>query len=182
MNGGVVDKLVAEVFQEIKFDTEDVEIAYLAAKEKIIQQSGTKNVEKYALEKKLKESQQQMTNLVKVISTDPQMVNALKPQILSLEAEIKEILPQLSNFNEQTIVDVLRTLEQVKNTFLRACTGSFDYLNSNDDQKFELIKILLWNLKIEDQKIKVYQLKKPYQLMAQAPKKMDLNEWLATRV
>lgn len=99
------------------------------------------------------------------------MVNALKPQILSLEAEIKEIPNQLSNFREQTIVEVLRTLEQVKNTFLRACTASFDYLNADDGQKFELIKILLWNLKIEDQKVKVYQLKKPYQLMAQAPKK-----------
>ena len=91
------DELVAKVFNEIKFDKEMIEITYLAAKEKTISQAGNSHAEKDELAKKLKSTQEQLANLVKVISIDPSMTNALKPQILSLEAEAKNIGAQILN-------------------------------------------------------------------------------------
>ncbi len=173
-----VDELVAKVFNEIKFDEEAVEIAYLAAKEKTIKEAGSLHTQQDELAKKLKTTEQQLRNLIQVISTDPNLTNALKPQILSLEAEGKNIQGQISNAKPQTLDEALITLEQTKKAFLQASKASFDYLNGDDFKKFELLKILLWNLKIENQNVQCYQLKQPFQIMSEAPKNMDLNEWL----
>lgn len=172
------DELVAKTFEEIKFCLEDIEIAYLAAKEKILSQAGSSHNEQDGLAKKLKTTQEQLANLVKVISIDPSMVNVLKPQILNLEAEAKNIQGQISNTKPQTLDEALATLELTKKTFLQAYNASFDYLKADDFGKFELNKKLLWNLKLENQIVQQYQFKLPYSLMAESPKKLVINKWL----
>ena len=69
-------------------------------------------------------------------------------------------------------------MEQTKKAFLQASNASLDYLNSNDTEKFELLKKLLWNLKMENQNVQCYQLKTPFSIMAESPKNLVLSEWL----
>ncbi|MDR3643255.1 MAG: recombinase family protein [Candidatus Doudnabacteria bacterium] len=173
-----IDGLIANTFQELKFDEHDIEIAYRAAREKTIAQAGNLNGQKDELAKKLKSTQEQLANLIKVISTDPSMTNALKPQILNLEAEAKNIQGQISNHKPQTLDEALATLEQTKKTFLQASVASFEYLESTDDEKFELLKKLLWNLKLKNQIVQQYQFKSPFSLLAESPKNLVLNDWL----
>jgi len=172
------DELVAKTFEEIKFCEEDIEIAYLAAKEKTIHQAGSSHTEQDELTKKLKSTEQQLANLVQVISLDPGMANTLKPQILSLEAEAKTIQAQILTAKPQTLDEALITLEQTKKTFLQACSASFDYLEGDDFKKFELLKKLLWNLELENQNVQCYQFKSPFSLFAKSPKKLEMNQWL----
>lgn len=173
-----IDELVAKVLNEIKFDEEAVEIAYLAAKEKTIREAGSSHTQQDELTKKLKTTQEQLANLVKVISSDPSMANALKSQILTLEAETKSIQEQIANPKQQTLDEALMTLELTKKTFLQACSASFDYLKGDDNKKFELLKILLWNLKLENQNVQSYQFKQPFSILAKSPKKLEMREWL----
>ena len=173
------DELVAKTFEEIKFDQEDIEIAYLAAKEKIQSQAGSSHTDHDELAKKLKSTQEQLANLIKVISTDPSMTNALKPQILNLEAEVKNIQGQIFNHKPQTLDEALTTLELTKKTFLQASNASFDYLQADDFGKFELNKKLLWNLKLENQNVQCYQFKSPYFFVLQnLQKSLKFRDWL----
>jgi site-specific DNA recombinase len=172
------DELVAKTFEEIKFCQEDIEIAYLAAKEKTIADAGSCHTEQDELTKKLKTTELQLANLVKVISSDLSMATALKPQILNLEAETKTIQTQINNPKEQTLEQALITLEQTKKAFLQASSASFDYLEGDDEKKFELLKKLLWNLKVENQIVQHYQFKTPFSFLAESPKKLEMSQWL----
>lgn len=174
----LADKLVAKIFEQVKFCPEDIEIAYLAAKEKTIAEAGSSHAQQDEMAKKLKSTQERLTNLVQVISTDPGMANALKPQILSLEAQVKAIRTQINNPTTQTLAETLATLEQTKKTFLQASYASFDYQKATNTEKFELLKKLLWNLKLENQNIQQYQFKAPFSLMAESPKTLVLSDWL----
>jgi site-specific DNA recombinase len=172
-----VNELVAKVLSEIKFDQEMVEITYLAAKEKTLRKGDTLQTHKQQLDKQLKIVQDKLSNLTDILSADPAMKEALRPKILSVEQEIKLIQEQMSALEHNEAVDPLVTLEQTKKAFLQACSASFDYLEADDNKKSVILKNLLWNLKVQDQKVQQYQLKQPFQLMAEAPKNMDLSLW-----
>ncbi len=173
----LADELAAKLLKEIQFCEEDIEIAYLAAKEELISETKSSHVKKDELPKRLKTIQQQLLNLAEVISSDPSMANALKPQILILEAQAKAIEAQISDTTVQTPDQALSTLEQTKKAFLQASKASFNYSNGDDAYKSELLKILLWNFSLRDQTVQSYQFKSPYSLMAQSPKKLDSDEW-----
>jgi len=174
-----VDELVAETFKEIKFDEQMIEFAYRSAKAKIIHSGDNIPNQKDELAKQLKTAQDKLSNLADIISSDPQLKEALKAKILNLEADTKLIQKQILQAEAQPQQDPLVTLEQTKKAFLQACSASFDYLNADDNKKSELLKKLLWNLKIEKQKVQCYQFKAPYSLMAQSPKNLILSDWLA---
>jgi len=177
----LADELVAKVFNEIKFDTEAVELAYLASKEKYENHGNQADTLKTELAQQLKTAQDKLSNLAEIVSTDPNMKDALKSKILSLEANIKSLEQSISDLNRQPKQDPLATLEQTKKAFLQACSASFDYKKGDDFKKFELLKILLWNLKIENQSVQCYQLKQPYQLMAESPKNLIISNWLGRK-
>lgn len=44
-----------------------------------------------------------------------------------------------------------------------------------------MLKKLLWNLSIKDKNVQCFKLKQPYQLMAEAPKNMNLELWCRGR-
>ncbi len=177
----LVDGLVANVLGEIKFDAEAIELAYLAAKE-IIQSRGSLNhSQKSKLSQELKTAQSKLYNLVDIVSSDPSMKESLKPKILSLEADVKSILNQIARFEAAPQQDPLITLELTKKTFLQACSASLDYLNADGLKQFEMLKKLLWNLSVKDKNVQCFKLKQPYQLMAEAPKNMNLEQWCRGR-
>jgi len=178
LNEDKVDELVTKVFSEMKFDPDDIELGYLAAKEKIKMTGSVSSGQKDELDKQLKIAQGKLNNLAEVISSDLTLKEALKPKILSLEADVKNIQTQISNFKLKTPEQELLTLEQIKKAFLQACSAGFDYGNAVDERKKELLNILLWNLKIENQNVQCFKLKQPYQLMAESPKKLQKTEWL----
>ena len=175
------DELVSSIFNEVKFDMEEFNIAYEAAKVRVLNEDNFNGLQKTELAGKQKTAEQQLANLIKVISTDPSMTNALKPQILNLEAEIKSITERIIQLNDQTPEQALATLELTKKTFLQASSASFDYLQGDDNKKSELAKNLLLNLKVENQNVQCYQFKSKFQLLAEAPKKMNLEQWWAVR-
>ena len=70
-------------------------------------------------------------------------------------------------------------MEQTKKALLQASYASFDYLNGNPLKKKEILNSVLWNLKVENQEVQHYQFKQTFQPMAEAPKKMNLEQWWA---
>ncbi len=176
-----VDQLVASVLNEIKFDKDDIEMAYEAAKVKLQSRNNFNHSQKTELTKQLKIAQDKLSNLSDIISSDPSLKDSLKPKILSLEADIKSIHNQLTELDTKPQQDPLTTLEQTKKTFLQASNASLDYLEADTFKQFQMLKKLLWNLKLKDQTVQCYQLKQPYQLLANAPKNMNIDEWCRGR-
>ncbi len=179
LNETAADKLVAKVLNKIKLEPDDIELAYESAKEQTIQQGSNSKTQKDELAKLLKTEQGRLSNLADVISTDPSLKDSLKPKILSLEADIKSIEARILKLENRTQDEALSTLEQTKKALLQASYASFDYLNGNPLKKKEILNSVLWNLKVENQEVQDYQFKQTFQPMAEAPKKMNLEQWWA---
>ncbi len=170
---------MAKVFSNVQFDINEMEMAYEAAKHKILKQGGSTDDKKSELAKQLKTAQGKLANLIEMISSDPDMKETLKPKILSLKQDVETITKQISDLGKITPEQQLATLEQTKKAFLQANSASFDYLSGDNAKKFELLKKLLWNLKLQDGNTQCFQLKQPYQLIAESPKKLEIFQWWA---
>ena len=178
INKDKANELMAGLLEKVKFNTQAIEIAYRAYKEKLLMTGSASVSQKDELVKSLKIEQSKLSNLADIISTDPGLKDSLRPKILSLEANAKNIQWQISKLQIQTQEQALSTLEQIKKAFLQASFASYDYLNGDDNKKNNLLKNLLWNAKIENQIVQQYQFKTPFSIMAESPKNLVLNEWL----
>jgi len=69
----------------------------------------------------------------------------------------------------------ISTLERVKNIFLQANTARNVFLAADDSQKRSLLETLLWNVAIENKKVKSYKLKMPYELLLTEQKLNNLT-------
>jgi site-specific DNA recombinase len=178
INQDLADGLVAKVLREINFSEEEVEVAYLAARERTLKQGSGFEAQKDELAKLQKIEADKLSNLVKIISTDPGLKDTLKAEILNLEANIKSIDQQIFQLDNQTLERKLLTLEQTKKAFLQACSARIDYLKGNDNKKSHLLNSLLWNCSVENQNVQSFKLKQPFQVMAERPKNMEISDWL----
>lgn len=173
-----INRLIAKTLKNIKFDKETIEIASLAYKEKYLNNPVLKDTQKKTLINKLNNVQIKINNLIEIISNDPDMKDAIKPKLNILETEKESIELEIKALNENKQLDPKITFEQTKKAFLRAYNASFDFIKANDEQKHELLNILLSNVELSNQKVQCFQFKQPYQLMAEAPKKLSFEGWL----
>ncbi len=165
-----IDKIMAEIFDKICFDKKLIELAYLAAKEKLEKTKDYNKTSKEILANQfnlIKQKQEKLLDgyLSNVISKEAyeKKSQSLNNEQITLESQIKT----LTKDNPKI------TLEQTKNVFLIANKAKKEFLASDDFKKREKLEILLWNLFIENKKMASFQLKMPYQLLARTPKKRD---------
>ena len=167
-----IDKLIATLFLELKFDIEFIELMAAAYKQKnqvkdnYIQASLDKltNGAKSLLEKEL-------------ALVDGFSAGLIREELYTLK--MKDIGNKRAEFNVQ-IEEIktkggtsMITFEQVKNLFIDCNKASELYLEASEPSKRNILQNLLSNACIENQNIVSYQFKSPFDLIAKAPKNGD---------
>lgn len=174
------ESIVATIFDDLQFEPELIEMAYLAKKEK------GQHDEKYSetarenamngldfiarKEKKLLDS-----HLAELI---PDGVYEAKMKELANEKEmLKRQLKDLDAKSEQG----LNTLEPIKEAFLFPIRAKKDFPNGSPIQKNKILEKLLWNLEIKEKALARVSYKMPYEVIKKAPKNGDFSEMLGRK-
>lgn len=175
MRSEIAEELIARVFGQIRVDKEIIEIMYLAAKEKLTDQNTYEDFAKDSLLNELKMLLERKNRLEDMYLNGVMELDRYKSkqqEYINEEVSLKNKISQLKT------TDTLATLEQTKKAFLTAHNAEKDFLCADDFKKSELVKTLLWNASIKDKQVQRFQLKQPFQLMAEAPKTNDISLWL----
>ncbi|MFA6428691.1 MAG: recombinase family protein [Candidatus Buchananbacteria bacterium] len=168
------DKLVAKVFARLRFDEELIDIAYQAAKQKTQGDQQYLESSKVVIVSQLNLVRQKQDKLLDSYLAEliPEEVYKQKLQALNNEQVATEA--QLKSLDQEAGKVGVSTLERIKEVFLTANKAKKEFLTGNDYQKGWLIKILLWNLKLENKNLAEVKYKNPYQLLADSPKKLSI--------
>ncbi len=171
----VADTLISGVLGYLQFDPELVEIMYQAAKEK----TGTAKSESQILHDNILQ-RQNLLSQKRLRLEDAYLDGSLSKE--RYDAKTKEYESEdISLKNElkhSKPVDPDVKFEQTKKAFLTGLTAQTDYLDGDDQHKREVVKNLCSNISIRNNIVQSYQLKQPFQLIADMPKNSDFSKWL----
>jgi hypothetical protein len=70
------------------------------------------------------------------------------------------------------------TLEPIKDIFLQASRAKKEYLAGNEEQKERILKTLLWNAHMQNDRMARYSLRSPFSLMVKVGKSNEILELL----
>ena len=180
MRGEYLTEKIANVFDQLKFDEEIIESAYLASKEKIKNnKSYSENVREnigkqldFTREKQSKLLDSHLSNLITNDVYEAKM-KELNNEMTTLETQLKKIRNNSDNG--------FSTLEQTKKVFLEATRAKKDFVNADDNRKRNILEKLLWNLTIESRELAEVSYRMPYQVLANTPKNCDFLTLLGRR-
>lgn len=170
--------LLSKLFLELKFDSELIALTTNAYKQKnkihrdYIQDSLDQLIcgAKSLLEKELVLVDGFSAGLIR------QELYTLKMlDIANKRTEFDLQIDEIKSIKGNSVV----TFEQVAKVFADCNRASELYLESSESGKRDILKYLLSNACIKDQNIVSYQFKSPFDLMAQAPKKVNFAEMRA---
>lgn len=172
-----VDKLLSELFLNIHFDEELIAISYEAYKRR---KGGELSYSTNAL--------QSLQNELDGLSVKESLLtDSYSSQVLGKELyqqkmlEVKNsrvVLSKQIAEMKQNSVTSSGTFERILEIFLDGNRAAERYLVVDDEEKRNMLGKLLSNAKIENQKVAQYQFKSPYQVLANTPKNISLNEML----
>ncbi len=173
----ILDEHVASVFSNLQFDEGLVEMAYKVAKERVAQKNNYSEKSAKLIENRLvevTEAQSRLCDSFTAGNTPETLYNAKMTMLRNEEIALQKQLKEMQKISEEGS----DTLEPIKKVFLDAIRAQNDYLAGNQKQKQTIANNLLWNISFQGQKIISYQLKKPYNRMAQYPKPSDSSTML----
>lgn len=174
----LIDQLITDLLEHLKFDMELIELCANAMNEK--DQNSEDNLT-FIVETLIKQ-----TNLL--LEKESALVDGYTSKIIREElykAKMKEIelkrleLQQQMNEIQQKGIDPTVTFERVKNIFIEGNKASKFYKNETEEGKRTHLQKLLSNIVIKDKKIVSYQYKSPYDVLAKTPKNANFLEMLA---
>ncbi|PIT88831.1 MAG: hypothetical protein COU29_00370 [Candidatus Magasanikbacteria bacterium CG10_big_fil_rev_8_21_14_0_10_36_32] len=172
-----IDEMIMEIFENLSFDKELVEIMYSAAKEKSEgNKSGAEQIIN-TLKEQLKIARIKQERLLDsyLNGLTPEDVYKAKMEGLKRCQVETEMQLKQTETNKDNHCD---TLELTKQVFLFPNLAKKEFLNKDNFGKRKIIENLLWNLNIENQNLATYKLKEPFQIMAGAPKTHSFNDML----
>lgn len=175
-----INKLVSGVFDKIKFNSEIIEIAYEASKEKSLKNKDYTESSKSNFEKQLEFVWQKKNKLLDTYLSDLIEQAVYEAKMKELENDKVILESQFENINGRNL-NGLATLEQIKKVFLTASKAKKTFVSYDDNKKRELLETILWNFTIENKKIADFRFKMPYELLANTPKNCDLETMLGDR-
>lgn len=155
-----VEHITAEIFSDIEFAEETIEIMYLAKKEELVNdltytETAIQNLAKQLLLAREKQSKLVDSYLVGNIAED--LYNA---KIQALNNEVTATGAQLATLQTKHARSEV-TLEQTKDKFLTACRAKKEFLQRDDLRKRKVLGNILWNVTIQDKNLASFKLKNP---------------------
>lgn len=172
-----IDKLLSNLFLELKFDIEFIELSAEAYKDKNKDKISYTQSTLETLSKELK------TLLDKEIAlTDGYASKIIREEIYRLK--IQEIGNKRLELEQQIKKIKLKggvsevTFEQIKNVFIDGNKASNQYLIASDTDRRHMLEKLLSNATIKNKNIINYQFKSPYSALAKVSKNASFLEML----
>jgi site-specific DNA recombinase len=172
-----IDGLTAGIFDRIKFDEELIEIAYLAAKEKLEKSKDSFADNRKNLVKELDRIEKISGKLTDKYLEEKVPERIYETKSKQLENERAGLETKIAKIRQNTKKSSL-TFEPVKKLFLEASRAKKDFVRAKDGKKRRILEILLSNLKLKSGEIAETCFKMPYQLLANTPKNADFEVML----
>ena len=173
----VIDKLLSEMFLDLKFDDELIAICAEAYKTRY----GTKTSYVESARSSLE------TELISLIESESRLTDGFSSGLIRkelFEEKMREIAnkrvelqQQIEDIESQNGVSAV-TFEQVQDVFIEGSRASEKYLLVDDTEKREMLQKILSNATIENGNVAQIQYKSPYQLLALTPKNADFSTLL----
>jgi len=167
-----------QALESLRFDDELIEIAYEAARERA--ENGQYDTRKVldGLSLQLHSAKQQERKLLHSFTSGLIDENLYREEAQLLQSTKSDLEEKIQNYSKNAETR-LATLELVKAVFLEGNKAILEFENSKPEKRRLILKNLLWNLEVSDQKVAQYKFKSPYCVLSNAPKNGDLNDLLA---
>lgn len=173
-----VDEKFAGLLEKLNFDEELVELAYRATLEKkrinrdYVEKAkfNLVNQRQTASRKKEKLLDSYLSEMIDKETYEAKMTE-LNAEQIGTDTELKRLENQIDNGKS--------TLELTKNIILNANLAKKEYLEANENAKRKFLEKTLWNLTFKQGEISSFKLKKPYQMMIEAPLVMTFETMCA---
>ena len=165
--------LVADMFGNLKYEKEMIDLCYEAEKEKIKDNSDYNERAMTNLTNQLKTTETRLSALLDTLldKTITKEVYSQKEKLLN--NEIVRIKKQINDFKTKNTANKKITLEQVKSIYLASNKAKKQFLKSNYEEKQKALNTLLWNASIENKKIANFSFNMPYEILGKAKDKSD---------
>jgi site-specific DNA recombinase len=177
MRSGTVDSLLSQMFLDLAFDEELIELSAEAYK--------ARNRDKLEYVQGAQDSI--VKELESLVERESVLTDGFASQIIRKDLyELKmreshnrqvELSKQLSELEVRGGVSV-STFERIREIFLDGSRAAKQYLEVDDAKKRKMLEKLLSNASIKNQNIVNYQYKSPYHVLAKTPKNCDLEALL----
>lgn len=169
-----VDQLLSKLFLNLKFDEEFIEISYEAYKARNADKNNYAKSSLTGLSNELNALTDKESRLVDGYVSQLITEVIYKQKKLEIENQRATLNNQIKEIQAKDGVSEV-TLEQIKDVFLDGSRAAEKYLLVDEQEKRNMLKKLLSNAYIQNQKVTQYQFKSPYQVLALSPKNSDLN-------
>ena len=165
--------LIADMFGNLKYEKEMIDLCHEAEKEKIKDNSDYTEKAMNNLTSQLKTTETRLSALLDTLldKTITKEVYAQKEKLLNNETV--RIKKQINDFEAKNTANRKITLEQVKNIFLASNKAKKQFLISNKEEKQKALNTLLWKASIENKKIANFSFNMPYEILGKATLKSD---------
>lgn len=180
MREKLLDEIIAPVLDDLKLDEELIEIAYLAKKEKEQIEKCYKETTREQLGSQLEVVRQRQSKLLDVLLDSHITEEMYQEKLKTLNKEEASIKVELKNFDLKSEKSIV-TLEQIKETLLRACKAKEEFIGGGAEEKHNFLQELLWNLTIEDKKIASVSYNMPYLAISKVPQNCTFEQMLGRK-
>ena len=178
MRSDYVDVLMSDLFKELQFDDELIEMSAEAYKIKNgkddnyieITLETLNNELNLLLQKELRLSDGWSSKTVR-----DEVYNVQIKEITNKRLELEEQIQNIKKTNKGKV-----TLEQIKKVFTDSNKASKQYLKVENEERRNMLKKLLSNVTVKDKKIVSYQFISLYSVIAKAPKNCTIDEMLTS--
>lgn len=180
MRSESVEAIVATLFDEIHFDEELIELAYLARKEKSMQTEIYQETSRETLLNKLESLAGRESKLLDVYLAEHITSDAYEAKMKQIQNEREMINSQLRKIGSKT-EGGLSTLEQIKEIFLTASRAKKEFITAPNERKSKMLERLLWNLEIQHKEMPSSSFKMPFEILKKSPKNGDFSQMLGRK-
>ena len=161
------------ILQSLVFDPKIIDIMYESAKEQSLADNSYFEETLNNLTNTFKTLQERESKLLDALldsSITKEIHNKKSLELQNSIFKIKESIKEIENKKE----NLFATLEPTRKLFLDCIHWANDFLEIKPEKKHEVIKKVLWNFSIKDEKALNFKLKSPYDTMSKAPKNGEL--------
>lgn len=178
MRSDYVDVLMSDLFKELQFDEELIEISAEAYKIKNVTNDSYMETTLETLNSELNLLLDRELTLADGYSSKIVREEVYRVKIREIENKRLELEEQIKNLKKTNGGKV--TLEQIKKVFTDCNKASKEYIDADNEKKRNMLKKLLSNATVKDRKIVSYQFVSLYSVIAKAPKNCTIDEMLAS--
>ena len=164
-----VDTILAGLFEELKIDSELIELSAAAYQAQNQQDDSYLMKAKENVENELLSLDQRESILVDGYTSGLIKRPLFEEKLKGIENE-RTVLQQQRQELAKTGPASTATFERIKSVFEQGNTASDEYINATDEAKRKLLETVLSNTLIKDQKVLQYKFKPEFQVLADTPK------------